>query len=219
MRRSFVRTTFATLAVLSAATGASAQEPADSAARRPRIHLLPSVGRMEGEVLGFEPGGGTGVAFLQESRVFGLAAEARSPIRGVDLRAGLAYSAPRMRAGREDGSVPAPITRASITTVTVDAVVRGPRLLDLQPYFLVGAGVRHYGFDQVGYEWGDETAIVDDQLSPVVRFGAGIAWDVGRYDLYLETSRQQSRLESGPNLRALPQEENAVTLGLRIPVR
>jgi hypothetical protein len=218
MGSSFVRTTLAALALLAAATGASAQEAADTAARRPRIHLLPSLGTMEGEVVGYEPGGGTGVAFLQESRVFGLAAEARSPIRGVDLRAGVAYSAPRMRAGREDGSVPAPITRASITTVTVDAVVRGPRLLDLQPYFLVGAGMRHYNFDHTGYEWGEEAAIVDDQLTPVLRFGAGIAWDVGRYDLYLETSRQHSRLRNGPNLEAQPQEENSVTLGLRIPI-
>lgn len=63
--------------------------------------------------------------------------------------------------------------------------------------------------------------VPDDELVPTVRLGAGVAWDVGRYEIYLEGGTHLSRF---PDRGATPrgsdriQYDGYLTLGLRIPL-
>lgn len=223
MKRILVCTTLAGLAVMAAAGGARAQERADSArSQRPAtIHLLPSIGALDGRVLGFVEGDWQRPAVIGDAgRVIGLAAEVRTPIRGVDLRAGIT----RSRHGfNPDLSTPPepldPYPTASVTTLTADAVVRGPRLLDVRPYLVVGGGVRHYTFRDVPAEQRDGTAFGGGTTVPVVHVGAGLAWDVGRYELYVESSRYYDTLGDSDRFRGLENNrERVLSIGVRIPL-
>jgi hypothetical protein len=218
MQAHLIRAACASLLVVASAAAAHAQQ-ADSAARRPSVYLLPSVGAKEGSVLGRHPGGTPSATALGDSHVFGVAAEVRTPVRGVDVRAGLSYSRPRLRQETETGEVTPLQSRATLVTAMVDVVVRGPRVLSLRPYALVGVGARHYS-------WGDEpignapgTPFVGPQISPVARLGAGVAWDVGRYELYLEHDRVHDALKASPRFQPEPVDDVSWTLGLRIPIK
>jgi hypothetical protein len=225
MKSSLVRTTLAALAVLAAAGSASAQEAADSAgrARRSTVHLLPSIGRLDGRVLGFVEGDYERPALIGDApRVLGLAAEVRTPLRGVDLRVGVTHSrhgfVPDVSQPPRDAAVVGRPT-AAITTAGADVVVRGPRLLDVRPYVLAGAGIRHYAFSGLPAEQTDGTPFGSDALVPVLHVGAGLAWDVGRYELYLESSRYFDTLENGERFRGLDNNrERVLSVGVRIPL-
>ncbi|HEU4455138.1 MAG TPA: hypothetical protein VFR81_18890 [Longimicrobium sp.] len=218
MSTSIVRAASAAFLLLAASTAAFAQEPADSAARarRPTVHILPSYSSVDFTVLGFEKGATGGVAALGESRVYGLAAEVATPLRGVDVRVGLAYSRPQLRADRPD--VRNETTRASVTMLTVDAVVRGPRLLDVRPYLLLGGGVRHFDFAGASFDGEGGRQFTDNHLVPVVHAGLGLAWDVGRYDLYLEGNRYFSTIGDNERFEGEDVRTRAFTVGVRIPV-
>ena len=65
----------------------------------------------------------------------GLAVEATTPIRWLDVRLGASYTKPQATLGQ--GTV----YRTSVQSLTLDAVVRGPKVLEARPYALVGAGL------------------------------------------------------------------------------
>jgi hypothetical protein len=225
MNASVVRTASAALFLLALSTAASAQEPADTTpkARRATIHLLPSLGRMDGRVLGFVEGDFERPALIGDAgRVVGLAAEVRTPLRGVDLRAGITYSrhgfVPDASQPPQDPAVVGRHT-ATITTAGADVVVRGPRLLELRPYVLAGAGIRHYSFSGLPSEETDGTPFASDALTPVLHVGAGVAFDVGRYEVYLESSRYFDTLENADRFRGLDNNrERLLSVGVRIPL-
>lgn len=213
MRSSLVRITLTALAVLAAAAGASAQEAADTTPkpRRATVHLVPSVSSMDLSILGWRPEDGSAVSALGDSRAYGLAVEVATPLRGVDMRVGLSATKPLLHTSRApyDG---AEFTRASLTTLTVDAVVRGPRLLDFRPYAVVGAGYRYYDFIEGGQQ------LTQNQGRTLAHLGAGVAWDVGRYELTLEGGRYYHRLIADEQLRDADVNSSTLTLGLRIPL-
>lgn len=217
MNRSFVRSASAAIAAVAlSAASAAAQQPADTAGpvRRPTVHILPSIGSTGISVLGWHDGDFGDPAILAESRVYGVAAEVRTPLRGVDLRAGVSYSRPDLypRAGSPPATAPA---RADVTSLTVDAVVRGPRILDVRPYVLGGVGARHYAFGES--EGGSPLA--SDQIVPTARVGAGLAWNVGRYDLYVETIRTFGSLDNRGGFHSNDMDDSSISFGLRIPIK
>jgi hypothetical protein len=215
MKSSLVRTGLAALAMLSAATSAAAQEPADSAvrARRATVHLLPSVSSMDFSIVGSRPGDGGIVSAFGESRAYGLAVEVATPVRGVDLRLGVSTARPLLHEDRGIGS-PAEITRARLSTFNLDAVVRGPWLLDFQPYAVLGAGYRYHDFTEEGFG-----QLTGNHGAFLGHLGLGVAWDVGRYELTLEGGRYFNRLLDSDQLRDADVQNPTFTVGLRIPIR
>jgi hypothetical protein len=211
MRSSLVRTTFAALAVLSAATGASAQEAADSAgrARRSTVHLLPSLTATGISIAGQD---GHAVSAGGASRTFGLAVEVATPLRGVDLRAGVSRTRTVLHADRNpDG--PREVGIVGFNSFTLDAVVRGPRLLDFRPYAVLGIGYRYYDFTDQNY-----MTLSRNHGTFPVHVGAGLAWDVGRYELTLEGGHYYNRLNDNDLLQGGDVNDNTFTVGLRIPI-
>jgi hypothetical protein len=211
MRSSFVRTTLAALAVLSAATGASAQEPADSAgrARRSTVHLVPSITGTGISIVGQN---GNVVSAGGASRAYGLAVEVATPLRWVDLRAGLSTTRTELHADR-DPNGPRPLGSVSFNTFTLDAVVRGPRLLSFRPYAVLGTGYRYYDFAEQGQE-----QLTGNHGTFLAHVGAGLAWDVGRYELTLEGGHYHNKLIDSDRLKDADVNNNTFTLGLRIPI-
>ncbi len=212
MKRSLVRTTFAALAVLGAAGTASAQEPADTTPkpRRATVHLLPTVSSMDVDIRGRN---GSAVSAAGETRVYGLAVEVATPLRGVDLRLGMSTSRPLLNVDRGPGA-PAEVGRARLNTFTLDAVVHGPRLLGFRPYAVVGTGYRYYDFTEGGYFEGISTS----HGAFLAHVGAGAAWEVGRYELTLEAGRHYNRVLDNERLQDGSARSGTLTVGLRIPV-
>jgi hypothetical protein len=219
MNASIVRAASTAIFLLAASTAADAQEAADTTPkpRRATVHLLPSIGHLDGRVLGFMEGDFDRPVLIGDApRVLGLAAEVRTPLRGVDLRVGVT----RSRHGFFIPNVPVPpLYTAAITTAGADVVVRGPRLLDVRPYVLAGAGLRHYAFSGPPAEQTDGTPFGNDALVPVAHVGAGLGWNVGRYELFLEASRYFDTLENSERFQRLNNNrERVLSVGVRIPV-
>jgi len=206
-----VRAASAALFLLAAATAASAQEAADSAgrARRSTVHLIPSIT-------------GTGISIVGRdehvvsaggaSRAYGLAVEVATPLRWVDLRAGVSTTRTELEADRDpDG--PRPLGSVSFSTFTLDAVARGPRLLSFRPYAVLGTGYRYYDFAERG-----EEQLTGNHGTFLAHVGAGLAWDVGRYELTLEGGHYYNKLIDSDRLKDADVNNNTFTVGLRIPI-
>lgn len=216
MRRHVVGMMVAALTVL--ATGAAAaQEP------EPKVRIITSYGRTPGSILGNTEASGAEAAFADQmaAGTGSLGVQVRTPIRLLDLRAMMSYSRPTVRVFDADGEVFA--SRAQVATLTVDAVVKGPRILDARPYALVGGALRYYGFDQ-GRLAASGAPIPRDGVVPLLHLGAGASWDVGRYELFMEGSAYFGSapgrdVENGPNWAGASQHHaKTFTVGLRIPV-
>ncbi|HEX8695327.1 MAG TPA: hypothetical protein VF746_23145 [Longimicrobium sp.] len=223
MQKTFVRAMPAALALalalalLALAGAAAAQEPPDTTpgARRASIHLLPSLGSSGFTVLGQHAQGN--YATLTRAPVLGLAAELRTPVRFIDLRGSVLHSRPVLRPDDEDFTTR---SRTSVTLLTLDAVVRAPRVLDVRPYLVAGGGVKHYDFDQEELGAAGDDPFARDYTAPVFHLGAGLEWDVGRYGLYVESGiyTGEFKLES-TRFTSYGQTEWPLTFGLRIPIR
>lgn len=211
MNRSFVRGTLAALAVLAAAGSAAAQEASPGM----RIHILPSIGRVGGQTVGAvdSPEGRAEVKH-SPTTTLGLAVEATTPIRWLDVRLGASYTKPQAILGQ--GTV----YRTSVQSLTLDAVVRGPKVLEARPYALVGAGLVRYDFKQTYYEASNELP-VDDNVVPAFHLGAGLSWNVGRYDVFVEGGGLFARpFDQDPDTRFSrePLTGGYFSVGARIPI-
>lgn len=215
MRKTVVRAALAALALVATAQAAEAQ------IRFPKTQLIVGVGRTTemdfGELV---VGEGSSYSYHHPTTVVDVGLQTASPLKGVDLRATFQYARPRLDiVGGEgvDNSY-----RSSVKTLTLDAVVRGPRILDARLYALGGVGVRHFDFKQ-SYLNDSRELVGDDELMPVLHLGAGINWNVGRYDLFVEAADYIGRY---PAERVLPvgvegkgvAHQPAFTAGFRIPL-
>jgi hypothetical protein len=211
MRPIFVRTTLAILAALAAAGSAAAQEASPGL----RIHILPSIGRVGGQTVGAvdSPDGRAEVRH-GSTTTLGLAVEATTPIRWLDVRLGGSYTKPQASLGQGN------VYRTSVKSLTLDAVVRGPRILEARPYALVGAGLVHYDFKQSYYDDSNNLPVGDDVV-PAFHLGAGLSWSVGRYDLFAEGGGLFARpFDQDPDTRFTrePLTGGYFSVGARIPI-
>ncbi len=217
MRRIVVRTTAAAFALLASATAAEAQS-------FPKFSLLAGTGWLGESRLGNVPNelGGVSEARHHTTGNYVLGLETASPLKGVDLRLSFEYARPKLQLMRPP-EMPDQIYRTSVKTLTLDAVVRGPRVLDAQLYGIVGAGVRHFDFKEVYFHDSNFPAYEKDQLVPVAHLGAGVRWNVGRYDLFVEAGGHLGRFEEDPGVPAGMRGEVdrgtlGVTVGFRVPL-
>jgi hypothetical protein len=221
MQRTFVRTALATLAVLALAGTAAAQEPPDTTprARRPVVHLRPSVGLSWPVTLASDPSPDGYSAWLTRARALGLAAEIHTPVPFLELRAGVVHARPELFAS--EGRTMSSQGGTSVSLATLDAVVRAPWVFDVRPYLVVGGGIKHYDFNQEQLGARGDEPFARDQTVGLLHFGAGLEWDVGRYSVFLEQNLYISRFDAGsPGLTDRGgQPEWPLTFGLRIPIR
>lgn len=224
MQRTLVRTALAILVLLPPGT-AAAQEPPDTTprVRRPTVHLLPSVGRFGGAVVGevADPGAPEGSAgiYHEATTAFGLAAEVSTPLRWLDVRASFVYSRPYADLEPMGDYT---VSRTSVKIGTVDLIARGRPVLDARPYVLAGAGVTHYDFKQSAYRGGGHP-VFDDRLVRTLHLGAGVTWDVSRYSLYAEGGVYKRPIflagEEAFRYDTHSDSDAYFSLGLRIPIR
>ncbi|HEX6749250.1 MAG TPA: hypothetical protein VF092_18275 [Longimicrobium sp.] len=189
MNRHLVRTTLA-----AAVTAVAAASPTAAQLRVPPVTLVVGAGAAGRSELG--PIGAGGVhewGQHQPGAALQLGVEAASPLRGVDLRLGYQFSNPQLALGdaNHPENPPQNVYRTGVGTLTLDAVVRLPRVLDARPYLLAGAGLRHYDYNQTSFD--SQPVRPEDKLEAGLHLGGGLAWNVGRYDLFVEGSGFFSR--------------------------
>ncbi|HEX6749251.1 MAG TPA: hypothetical protein VF092_18280 [Longimicrobium sp.] len=220
MSARLVRITLAAAAAASVATHAAAQ------LRVPPVQLFAGVGRLSGNSLGLVGEHGDRVyARHHSATAFQLGVETASPVRGVGLRLGYQRSYPLLalddvRAVDYTQWTSTEVDRTRVHTLTLDADVHLPHVLDAAPYLLLGAGVKRYAFDQAYYQRTGQPALPRDQTQAGVHLGGGVDWSVGRYDLFVEGSYFLSRFRNDPGAATEPAfvQDRSFTVGLRIPL-
>lgn len=197
-----------------------AAAPAAAQMRAPRFQIITTAGRAQEAVLAAiaQPNGTIAVNQLRASTTLGLGVQATTPLRWLDLRLMAQGSRPRALQSTLNGG-PTYQGTAAVSSVTLDAVVKGPQILDAHPYLLAGMAVRHFDFDQGVASQSGAPAFPDRTLTGA-HLGAGIAWNVGRYDVYVEASRfyHRSPIDPGGDPGGRDQAQGGITFGFRIPV-
>ena len=214
MRKTVVGTALATLALAAAAAPAAAQEMAP-----PKVQLIFGVGELGMRVLDRGYNGETSLARHGATTELTLGAQVATPLRGVGLRTTFSYARPGLFQDEEgNGSQ----YRTSVKSLNLDAIVQGPRVLDLRPYLVAGVGVEHFDFKQSYLSEGGEAVVPGDKLFANARLGAGVAWDVGAYDLYIEGVATRGPRVSSFRERGESRGDDvggSFTVGVRIPFR
>lgn len=213
-----------TLAVAAALALAGAL-PAAAQIDIPPVRLIAGVGKVAGSPYATR-GSQDGTYWLTHDAATSvqLGLETASPVRGVDLRLNLQYWKPQMNVSRfiGPGSPEArdDVYRTSVKSLTLDAVIHLPRVLESRPYMLAGAGLTHFDFRQTYYRASNQPVVPTDRTQPTLHLGLGTAWDVGRYDLFIEGSSFSTRLRDyeidGVKLSA--DRNYTLTAGVRIPL-
>jgi opacity protein-like surface antigen len=218
MKRHLVLAT--TLALAAAAAPAAAQ------IRIPPVRLIAGVGEAGASNYGlFQNESGLYHLMHGASTATQLGLEAPSGIRGVDLRLGFQYWKPMLRretvsTAGDVGSAPQNVYRTSVKTLTLDAAVHLPRVLDSTPYLLAGAGVIRNDFKETYYHDSNQPVVPADRTLATLHLGAGTAWNVGRYDLFVEGSTfiapHGDYFVEGYRMRS--QGNTTFTAGIRVPI-
>ncbi|HET7464632.1 MAG TPA: hypothetical protein VFJ82_25545 [Longimicrobium sp.] len=215
--------------VLTAVLALAAASPAAAQLRIPPVRLIAGIGEVDGGSTGVyvAPTGARYYTRHHPATALQLGLETTGPVRGVDLRLNLQHSNPQLTLGQLgtlEGPAPAPasdVYRTGVNTVTLDAAIHLPRVLDSSPYLLVGGGIRHYDFKQNYFEASHQPVVPRDYNQAVAHLGLGTAWNVGRYDLFVEGSTLLTRFRDPytRNFDPIPQRsEWSFTAGLKIPL-
>lgn len=205
-------------AVLALGTAA----PAAAQIRIPPVRLIGGIGVVDGSpvFLASVPSGGQVIARHHPATALQLGLETTSPVRGVDLRLNLQHSNPQLRlsgGGDTPAQVDHDVYRTGVNTLTLDAAIHLPRILDSRPCVLVGAGVTRFDYKQGYYQRSNQPVVPDDRTTPTLHLGVGTAWNVGRYDLFVEASALKYPHDAG--LTGLYKQGGAsFTAGFRIPL-
>ncbi|HEX2203036.1 MAG TPA: hypothetical protein VHG91_07050 [Longimicrobium sp.] len=214
MRKTVVGTALATLA-LAAAAPAAAQEVAPP----PKVQLIVGMGELSARILDRGYNGELSEARHGATTGLTVGAQVATPLRGVGLRTTFGYARPGLFQIEEGyGSQ----YRTSVKSLNLDAIIQGPRVLDLRPYLVAGVGMEHFDFKQSHLSEGGEEVVPGDKLFANARLGAGVAWDVGRYDLYVEGVGTRGPRVSSFRERGGSQGDDwggSFTVGVRIPIR
>jgi hypothetical protein len=123
---------------------------------------------------------------LDNSLAFGLAFELDLPVLPFNLRANLDYASD---AAISDGGVDQDAGRTTVLAVAADAVFRSRRAVLVQPYLVLGAGLRQYAFDAA------DTAGFRDASDPALHLGGGLDLGFRSFSLNAEVGDYISRFE------------------------
>jgi len=214
--------------VLAAAVAVAAAHPAAAQIRIPPVRLIAGVGQVDGGPVDLyhTPTGPRYYTLHHPATALQLGLETSSPIRGVDLRLNLQHSNPQLGLGQigtmeQPAADPADVYRTGVNTLTLDAAIHLPRVLDSSPYLLAGAGIKHFDFKQSYFRDSNQPFVPEDRSQAVAHLGLGTAWNVGRYDLFVEGSALLTRFRdpSSGNFDPIPgRREWSFTAGLKIPL-
>ncbi len=213
--------------VLAAALALAAAHPVAAQIRIPPVQLIAGMGRVGGSHYGTY-GSPEGAQYLthQGATSVQLGLQTASPVRGVDLRLNLQRWSPRMNISgpfdADGGATPNEVLhRTQLTSLTLDAIVRLPRVLESRPYVVAGAGITRFDFNQGYYLETGQPVVPADATRPTVHLGLGTAWNVGRYDLFVEGSVHAVSLRDAAMNQPLRVNEGhnpTLTLGVKIPL-
>lgn len=214
--------------VLTAALALAAAHPAAAQIRIPPVRLIAGIGQVDGTTAGIftTPTGQRYYTRHHPATALQLGLETTSPVRGVDLRLNLQHSNPQLTLGQigtmeQPAADPVNVYRTGVNTLTLDAAIHLPRVLDSSPYLLVGGGIRRFDYKQNYFQASNQPVVPDDRSQAVGHLGLGTAWNVGRYDLFVEGSALLTRFRDpySGNFDPVPaRREWSFTAGFRIPL-
>ncbi|HEU4558036.1 MAG TPA: hypothetical protein VFS20_09310 [Longimicrobium sp.] len=215
--------------VLAAALALAAAHPAAAQLRIPPVQLIAGVGRVSGSHYAtFSSAEETHYMTHGRATALQLGLQTTSPVRGVDLRLNLQRWRPQMHvtvpsAAASGGNVPHEIIYPTqLTSLTLDGIVKLPRVLEARPYVVAGAGLTRFDFNQNVYVDADQPVVPADATRPTAHLGLGTAWNVGSYDLFVEGSAYMVRLGDPVTSQQLRLNEGhnfTLTAGIRIPLK
>jgi hypothetical protein len=168
-----------------------------------------------------EEGLGTAIELgrKRSTLAFGLAGEVGSGSLG--FRANLAYATssdvPIGGVGCETCSA-----RSTLLVATAGASLRPiPRLIGLQPYLLVGGGIKRYGFDREQFEEEGFGGVLDDHAKAALQLGVGADFALGGLGLFSELNAYLSGVDpaaegSGFESDSRFQTDLLLSVGLRL---
>lgn len=148
------------------------------------------------------------------SLAWGLGLEAGPRQSGMSIRAHMGYgtNAEIPVWGFECGNCSA---RSTLLTGSVAAVFRPvPRLVLVQPYFLVGAGVKRYDFDVRNADGEAWRRVFRDQTRPAAQAGVGLEASILRLRTQWELNGHVSRYRGGSDEDASLQTDLFLTLSI-----
>lgn len=215
--------------VLAAALALTTAPPAAAQLRIPPVQLIVGGGRV-GPTHYATYGSPEGTHYMTHggARTLQLGLQTPSAVRGVDLRLNLQRWRPRMyvtvpSAAAELGYMPHELLYPTqLTTLSLDAIVKLPRVLASRPYVVAGAGLTRFDFNQRDYVERDQPVVPPDRTRPTAHLGLGTAWNVGSFDLFVEGSAYVVRLGDpavDQQLRLNEGHNTSLTAGFRIPLR
>lgn len=206
-----------------------------------RVRIMPSAGWYAPIQDARLVGSGTGAAWtrVMPGPAAGLVAEWAPAAAGVTLRGGLRFVKSDLAVRRHVGDSSCGencyrseyhnerVAGTSLLLATADMVVQGPRLWRVEPYFLLGGGVKRYGIRQQDLSGDVAAAYPKDEVDPTGHLGLGTALRLGRYALVAEAGDYVSTFDPGPSpdpalsrrIRGSLQHDLALSLGLRIDAR
>ncbi|HEX9937651.1 MAG TPA: hypothetical protein VGB15_11035 [Longimicrobium sp.] len=206
------------LVLTAAALALAAAAPGHAEAQTRPVTVIVGLGPSHAARLGGLPGPQGPV----QGRLLGattpmLGIQAPTALRGVGLRLAVQHSNPTLALQGEDGFVTS--GHVGVTTVTADAVIDLPHVLGARPYLLAGGGVRRYDFDEDDFRGSASPITPVDEMEPLLHLGAGVAWRVGRADLFAEASSVSTKFRTrgmDPGGRSVG--TFGYTLGVRLPL-
>ncbi|MGH7481582.1 MAG: hypothetical protein ACRELV_05460 [Longimicrobiales bacterium] len=132
---------------------------------------------------------------LEGSLAVGLAAEVGLPVLPFDLRAGFDYATDTKVSSEglgEEGSA----DEVTLLALTADAVFRRDTGGLLQPYLLLGGGIKRYDISREEVQAGDPDVILDEDESDVTgHLGLGLGLGLGLLTVTAEISDYISQFE------------------------
>ena len=202
-----------------AALLATTATPAAAQVTSPRVALVATAGYFHPDqpLRSVPQDGGPVYSGLGSAAALGLAAEVRTPVRGIAVRLSSSYTRPEL----EVGATPEERTtsRSTVSAVGLDGVVRGPRFGPAQPYLLLGAWVRRYDFDQDALTGGAAETYADDETRRAGHAGVGVSWNVGRWAVLAEAGGWFGEFDDADEeVVRVRQQDFHLNLGVRVPV-
>lgn len=164
------------------------------------LRVLPSIGVYVpisdlGELSGGGLDGAVELGRTRSTVAVGLAGEVGSRERTFGLRAGLMYGTSAEVPIGGVGCTSCSARSTLLVAAAALAVRPIPRLIAVQPYLLLGGGIKRYDFDTRNFREEGLGSVLDDQTHGAVQVGLGADFGLGQLSLFSELNAYFSRVD------------------------
>jgi hypothetical protein len=149
------------------------------------------------------------------SLAIGLGLELGLPVLPFGVRGNLEFATGSTVTA--EGTTTQPEAESTLLVLVADAVFRPlPRLVLVQPYLLVGGGLKRHEFQVQDLAPQDRQLFPPDQSNPTFHIGTGLDFALGPLGALVEVSDYISRIESETAGERRRQNDIFVMIGLRV---